>query len=29
MNLCLTDEEHAALLRLAKHAIDEDRFPFA
>ena len=29
MSLDLTDEEHTVLLRLVKHAIDEDRFPYA
>jgi hypothetical protein len=29
MNVDLTDEEHAALLRLLKQAIDEDRFLYA
>jgi hypothetical protein len=29
MNLDLTDEEHAALLRLVKRAMDEDRFSYA
>jgi hypothetical protein len=29
MSLDLTDEEHTVLLRLVKHAIDEDRSPYA
>lgn len=29
MPLDLTDEEHAALVRLLRRAIDEDRFPYA
>jgi hypothetical protein len=29
MNLDLSDEEAAVLLRLVKRAIDEDRFPCA
>jgi hypothetical protein len=29
LNLELTDEEHAALLRLVKHALDSDRFPMS
>jgi hypothetical protein len=29
MNLDLTDEEHAALLRLVKHAIDGYRYPLS
>ena len=29
MNLDLTDEEHAALLRLVKRTIDEDRYPLS
>jgi hypothetical protein len=28
-HLDLTDEEHAALLRLVKHAIDGDRYPLS
>ena len=29
MQLDLTDDEHAALVRLLKHALDNDRFPHA
>jgi hypothetical protein len=28
-NLDLTDDEHAALVRLVKHALDTDRFPMS
>jgi hypothetical protein len=28
-NLNLTDEEHAALVRLVKHALDTDRYPMS